>query len=117
MTQLPDNPKNAYGAAKPCIQFIPMNVMLSVAQVMKLGADKYGQKNWRIQHIRASTYYNAMFRHMVAWFEGNEDLDPESGEPHLAHAICCALIILDGLERGELIDDRAYAEVKTEGVK
>ena len=107
-----DNPKQAFGDTKPSIHLVPMAVILEVARVMRLGADKYGQKNWREQPIRASTYYSAMFRHMVDWFEGGENIDPESKEHPLVHAICCAMIIRDGLNHGTLIDDRAFQEVK-----
>jgi hypothetical protein len=111
-----DNPKKAFGDQKPCLHFVPAEVLLSVAEVMRLGASKYGLKNWREQPVRASTYYDAMFRHMVAWFETREDKDVESGQHHLAHAICCAMIILDGLHRGTFVDDRGEQEVKTRNV-
>jgi hypothetical protein len=110
-----DNPKKALGDLKPSVHFVPMEVMLQVAKVMELGAKKYGRMNWREQPIQASTYYSAMFRHMIAWFEG-EDVDPESGQPHLAHAICCAMLVLDSERRGILIDDRFDFETKTSGV-
>lgn len=110
-----DNPKKAMGDLKPSVHFVPMEVMLSVAKVMELGAKKYGRMNWRKQPIQASTYYSAMFRHMVAWFEG-EDNDPESGQPHLAHAICCAMLVMDSQKLGILKDDRKVSEVKTAGV-
>lgn len=110
MTQV-DNPKKAYGDLKPSIHFVPLSSIMDIAEVMKLGATKYGIKNWREQPILASTYYSAMFRHMHSWFENLEDTDPESGKHHLAHAVCCALIIMDGLAKGKLIDDRAAQEV------
>lgn len=108
-----ENPKKAFGALKPCMHYVPMNVMLAVAKVFELGAAKYGLKNFRVQPIDASTYYSAMHRHLIAFFEGGEDVDPESGQPHLAHVIAGAMILMDGLERGSLIDDRAAYEVKT----
>lgn len=88
-----------------------MEVVLQVAEVMKLGATKYGVKNWRRQPIKASTYYAAMFRHMVQWYELREEVDAESGQHHLAHAICCAMLVLDAAKHDALIDDRDFAEV------
>ena len=112
-----DNPKKAFGVAKSRLSFVPMNIIRDdVAEVMALGATKYGHKNWRKQPIDTSTYYDAAHRHLIAWFEDGEDVDPESKKSHLAHVICCMLIILDGLHRGELIDDRAKAEVLTAGI-
>ena len=112
-----ENPKLAFGDLKPCAHYVPMNVMVQVAEVMRGGADKYGLKNWRRQPIRASTYYDAMFRHMVQWFEGLEDQDAESQQHHLAHVVCCAMLVLDSLERGILVDDRRDTEVLTQNNK
>ena len=106
------NPKKAQGQLKPCIHYIPASAILEEAEVMELGARKYGRYNWRSQHVDATTYYNAIFRHLAAWVEG-EDIDPESGKSHLAHIRASAGILLDALKRGELIDDRLLTEVKS----
>jgi len=108
-----ENPKEFLGREKDCIQYVPMAQLLKLARVHRLGADKYGQKNWRVQPVRMSTYYNAMFRHMVEWFEHGVNVDPESKEHPLLHAVACALIILDGIDHQSIMDDRAFAEVKT----
>jgi hypothetical protein len=57
--------------------------------------------------VRASTYYDAHRRHITAWFEG-EDVDIDSGLPHLCHAIACLAIIIDAGAAGKLNDDRQY---------
>ena len=98
-----DNPKKAMGDLKPSAHFVPMGPIFKyVTRVMEGGAKKYGVKNWRKQPIRASTYYSAALRHLSSWFEEGEWLDPESGQPHLAHAICCCLLVLDSQYRGIL---------------
>lgn len=48
----------------------------------------------------AGKYFDAAMRHLTAWISG-ERLDPESGRSHLAHAICCLLIMLWGELHGE----------------
>jgi hypothetical protein len=108
-----ENPKEAYGALKPCASYAPMNVMLGVYRVFELGAKKYGRKNWRKQPVDISTYYNAAQRHLIEFFEQRIDADPESGQSPLAHVIACCMIILDGIERGEIKDDRGLTEVLT----
>jgi len=111
-TLVAENPKKAFGTLKPSIHNIPMQPLLAqVAGVMALGAKKYGIKNWRKQPIDASTYYDAIFRHLEQWFEEREDKDIESGKHHLAHIVAGALIVLDAIEHGTLIDDRGRSEV------
>ncbi len=106
-----DNPKKACGRLKPSASYAPMNIMPGVFRVFELGARKYGKKNWRAQPVDASTYMDAAQRHLIEWFEGGVDIDPESGESPLAHVIACCMIVLDGLQRGELVDDRGATEV------
>lgn len=100
-----ENPKRQHGACKPSIHFIPPAVILEEARVMALGGSKYGPFNWNDKPVDASTYYDAAFRHLAAWYTGQND-DPESGASHLAHARACLGILLDALMLGTLIDDR-----------
>ena len=53
-----------------------------------------GRDNWKKVPDRENRYVAAAFRHLVAHRLG-ERLDPETGEPHLAHAICCLTFILE----------------------
>jgi hypothetical protein len=71
------------------------------------GAAKYGRMNWRATPVRASIYVDAAKRHINAWLDG-EDLDPDSGLPHLGHAIACIAILIDAEAAGTLIDDRNF---------
>ncbi len=57
--------------------------------------------------VLASTYYSALQRHINAWMEG-ENLDPDSGVPHLGHALACLAILVDAQMTGQLTDDRNY---------
>jgi hypothetical protein len=79
--------------------------MEQTAWVHKLGAEKYGPWNWRETGVCASTYVNAILRHLNAWRDG-ESLDPESGITHLAHIACSANILMDAEVCGKLQDDR-----------
>ena len=79
--------------------------MEQTALVHKLGSDKYGPYNWRKTGVCASTYVNAILRHLNAWRDG-ETLDPESGISHLAHVACSCNILLDADHCSTLQDDR-----------
>ena len=108
MTNTPTDPKGAVGATKTPLGLIPPFAMAQTAWAHKLGAEKYGPYNWRDTGVCASTYVNAMLRHLNAWRDG-EDLDPESGISHLAHVACNCNILLDAGHCGTLQDDRNVA--------
>jgi hypothetical protein len=72
-----------------------------------VGACQYGRANWRAAGVRVSIYIDACRRHLDAYFEG-EDLDPDSGAPHLAHALACLAVLVDAGAAGKLTDDRAF---------
>lgn len=100
-----ENPKHAAGRAKQPFRHIPPIALAAEGRVMNLGADKYGGFNWGAAGVVASVYYDAMLRHLFAWYTG-EDVDPESGESHLAHIRACAGILLDSQALKNLSDDR-----------
>jgi len=104
-----NDPKGTAGAVKVPLGLIPPHAMEQTAWVHKLGADKYGPWNWRETGVCASTYVNAILRHLNAWRDG-EDLDPESGISHLAHVACSANILMDAEYCDKLQDDRNRAQ-------
>jgi hypothetical protein len=107
------NPKHirAQKDGKAPLEYLVYSVLEGDARVHKSGADKYGVRNWRRDKILTSTYEGAILRHFKAWAEG-EDIDPDSGEPHLLHIRACCAIVLDAQEHGTLIDDRDRCESK-----
>lgn len=65
-----------------------------VAEVFAYGAKKYARDNWRTfawDDSARDEYFGAICRHVLADARG-EKIDPESGQPHLAHAACGCLI-------------------------
>jgi len=100
-----NDPKGAAGALKTPLGLIPSYAMEQTAWVHKFGAERYGAYNWRKTGVCASTYVNAILRHLNAWRDG-ETLDPESGISHLAHVACSCNILLDAGFCGTLQDDR-----------
>jgi len=99
------NPKTRAGRLKTPLRFLIPHIARAEAEVFKLGAEKYGPFNWRNEPISASVYYEAALRHLFQWWEG-EDIDPESGQTHLAHVRACMAIIMDAAKGDTLQDDR-----------
>lgn len=101
----PTNPKDACGIKKVPISGMPVPVLLEAGLVKLHGDLKYGRYNWRDAGVRGSVYYDACFRHLAAWWEG-EDLDPDSGIHHLSHAITGLAVLRDAMMQDNWIDDR-----------
>jgi len=104
-----NNPKTRAGNLKTPLRLVPTLPIELEAQVMKLGADKYGAYNWRDETVSSTVYYEAAMRHLFAWFNG-EDKDPESGQSHLAHVRACMGILIDADAHKKLNDDRPSSE-------
>ena len=67
---------------------IPPLALQEMVRVLTFGAQKYERDNWKKVPESKRRYFDAMERHIWAWKMG-EQLDPESGIHHLAHAMCC----------------------------
>lgn len=103
---------------------MPSDALEEIAKVMTHGATKYGDRNWE-KGMDWHRPFAACMRHMWAWWRG-EDVDPESGISHLAHAGCCVLFLLsywmrkagvDNRERLHLRDPRVIDIIKSEVAK
>ena len=99
------NPKDLIGVTKPPVAASPPVAILNLGKAMQDGKEKYGHMNWRETNVRSDVYYNAMMRHLLQWFDG-EDRAEDSNCHHLAHVMACCAILLDAEASGSLIDDR-----------
>lgn len=93
-----------FDEGKPALGLLPYYSLQEIAKVLKFGAEKYGKYNW-IKGMDWSRLIDASLRHILAFNDG-EDLDPESGLPHLAHASSCLLFLLWYSEYRKELDDR-----------
>lgn len=101
----PTNPKDAVGIKKVPFHVVPMRVIAGLGLALLEGARKYGSFNWRVAGVRASVYFDAMHRHMGAWWEG-QDIDPDSGLSHVDKAIASLVVLRDSMLQGNWVDDR-----------
>jgi len=99
------NPKDALGVKRAPISTVPMNVVLELGSAMLEGARKYGRHNFRAAGVRHSIYIDAAFRHLAAHWEG-EDIDPDSGLPHITKAMAALAVLRDSQYGGNDQDDR-----------
>ena len=100
-----NNPKEAAGSVKCPSSCVPQGVIMEIGLGMMEGACKYGSHNYRETPISASVYFDALHRHMTAWWEG-EDIDPDSGLNHVTKAITTLVVLRDAMLNDMLINDR-----------
>lgn len=77
---------------KPDLSLLPPEALTEIAKVLTFGAKKYAAHNWR-KGFKWTRVFASTLRHLFAWLRG-EDLDPETGLSHLAHAGCNVLFLL-----------------------
>jgi hypothetical protein len=73
---------------------LPPLALKAVVDVLTFGAEKYEPDNWKHVPDSKRRYFDAAQRHLWAWKEG-EQIDPESGKHHLAHALCCLTFLYE----------------------
>lgn len=99
-------------AGKLGTHLLPTRPLEAIARVLDFGAQKYAPNNWR-KGIAYTRVYGAVLRHLWAWWRG-ETVDAESGQPHLACAMCELAFLLEyelspDAERRGRCDDRPEA--------
>ena len=92
------------GSKPERFDLIPTEPEKWLARVYGMGAAKYDDHNWR-KGYAWSLSYAAMMRHLNAFWSG-EDLDPESGLPHLAHAAWHCFTLMTFMTEHPEKDDR-----------
>ena len=75
------------------------------ALVWEYGLEKYSLGNW-LKGMSWQGSAASMQRHFTAFING-ENLDPETGLPHVDHIICCAKILSNSYHTRPDLDDRA----------
>lgn len=105
METKPTNPKDRIGCRKAGMSCVPASVLAELGVAMTEGALKYQPYNYREAGVRMSVYYDALLRHMFAFWEG-EDIDPDSGVSHVTKAIATLVVLRDAMMQGMCTDDR-----------
>ena len=81
---------------------LPPYALEETVKVLTFGAQKYERNNWIHVEDAPRRYFDALQRHLSAWKKG-EQVDPESGLHHLAHAMCCLMFLY---ERDVIYNDK-----------
>jgi hypothetical protein len=95
------------GEKTPCELLSPIALM-ATAEVLKIGAKKYSPNNWR-GGFKWTRIVGACLRHLYAFMRG-EDLDLESGLPHIDHLACEVMFLQEFYRTKKDLDDRYIFE-------
>lgn len=97
---------------KPRLDLIPPEVLFALGKTLGKGLEKYEERNWE-KGIPWTKIYASLQRHL--WkFWGGEETDPESGLPHLYHALSNIAFLVTYLERGIPREDIPFPKEKDE---
>ena len=102
--EAPTQPAMKFDKEKPRFDLIDPWAMEGLAQVLTFGAQKYAANNWR-NGFEYTRVIAALMRHLSAIQRG-EDIDPESGLPHIDHLGCCWMFLSNLMKTRKDLDDR-----------
>ena len=100
---------------KTALELLPFDALEEIAEVLTVcskdhnsKSGKYPARSWE-EGIHYSKLFGAMMRHSWRWFManlhcGDNEIDPETGIHHLAHAGCNLLFLLAYALRGVHVD-------------
>ena len=86
------------------MHLLDRTALISMAAVLQHGQQKYGAENWR-GGIAYTRLIAAAMRHLHA-LNDCEDIDPDSGELHAAHAMCSLMFLIWMMRCRPDLDDR-----------
>lgn len=91
-------------ANKPRTDLLSPVALLGISTVLEYGARKYAQNNWR-KGLAWGRIIGALLRHTFLFMQG-QDIDEESGLPHVDHIACCAMFLQEHYRTHPKLDDR-----------
>lgn len=102
----PTNPKDRAATHRLDLTLFPESARIFGAIAMTEGDSKYGGYNYRVAGVNISTYIAALGRHIGKYYDHGEWADATTGVPHLANALACIAVLIDGHAKNNLVDDR-----------
>lgn len=80
-----------YNEGKPKLSLVSFLALTGLARVLEFGANKYSAWNW-VKGMPLDQVLDSTLRHIAAIQRG-EELDAESGLPHIDHVQCNTMFL------------------------
>ena len=93
---------------------LPLASLEGCVRIFEFGAEKYSIGNWE-RGMSWRAVYESLQRHMASWQAG-EELDLESGLPHIDHALCNLIMLSQYRKTFPEGDDRVSTLIKQQGI-
>ncbi len=93
-----------YNKGKPKISLISSIAITALAVVLTHNIKKYGKYNWQ-KGLPWTETIDSLLRHTLAFLDG-EDLDPDSGLPHVDCIAANAMFLQHHFRKNKEFDDR-----------
>jgi hypothetical protein len=99
-----------HNSDKPKISMVldANEAILGIAQVLMFGEKKYARGNW-LKGLPWTEIIDSLQRHVLA-FNAGEDMDPESGLPHVDHIATNALFLSQMFKTQKALDGRTSTQ-------
>ena len=93
------------GKAQLSLVLEARHALEGMAAVLEFGAKKYARGNWH-KGLPHADICDSLLRHISRYLEG-EDIDEESGKPHVDHIFCNAMFLAQGFRTHPELDNRS----------
>lgn len=101
-----------YNDGKPQWNLLDWDALIPLIKVLEYGAKKYDAHNWK-KGLSYTSTSDSLMRHLISFMNG-EDLDKESGLPHVGHILANALFLSYYYQFKKEFDDRYNDKNKVE---
>lgn len=101
---------------KPVVADITYSLLEAIGTVLKRAQDsgKYPRYNWK-EGGEITRFAASAIRHVFKYLDGVEK-DEETGLPHLWHAACNLMFLIEWHKKGTVIDDRYHHDKPLAGL-